>query len=68
MSGTSKIVWDIDKEKLIGDVLGKNKSDFNQILTLYPSIDSAEVIVKPVWRSTFPDKLKDIKVIVNYSQ
>jgi hypothetical protein len=68
LSGTSKIVWNIDSEKLISDVLGKDKKDFNQILTQYPGIDSAEVVVKPVWRKTFPDKLKDIKVIINQPQ
>jgi len=68
LSGTSKIVWNINSEKLIGDVIGKNKKDFNQILLQYPGIDSAEVVVKPVWRKTFPDKLKDIKVIINYPQ
>lgn len=66
LAGTSKIVWKIDSEKLIGDVLGKNKKEFNQTLIQYPGIDSAELVIKPVWRKTFPDKLKDIEVLVNY--
>ncbi|MFH1608486.1 MAG: hypothetical protein ABH951_00500 [Patescibacteria group bacterium] len=66
--GSSNIVWKIDSDKLIGDVLGKDKNDFNQILVQYSSIDSAEVIVKPVWKKTFPNKIKDIKVIINYPE
>jgi hypothetical protein len=68
LSGTSKIVWRVDTEKLLGEVLGRNKTEFNQILTQYTGIDSAELVIKPVWRKTFPDKLKDIKIIVNYPQ
>jgi hypothetical protein len=64
--GNSKIVWRIDTESLLNEVLGRDKKDFNQILTQYANIDSAELVIKPVWRKTFPDKLKDIKILVNY--
>lgn len=68
LSGTSKIVWRVDTDKLLGEVLGRDKKEFNQILTQYTGIDSAELVIKPVWRKTFPDKLKDIKIIVDYPQ
>ena len=65
LSGTAKIVWNIDKEKLVADLLGKSKNDFNQILTQYTNINSANLIIKPIWRSSIPNKSKSIKVIIN---
>ena len=66
LSGAIKIVWKLDVEKLINDLLGKSKKDFNQILLQYPYIDSAESELSPFWKMSFPDNTKDIKVIVNY--
>ena len=68
LSGSSKIVWRLDVNKFTGDLLGKSKSDFTQILTQYPNIDSATLKLSPVWKMTIPDKLKNIKVVVNYPQ
>lgn len=66
LSGTAKIVWNFDGDKLVADLLGKKKKDFNQILSQYPNILSADLVIKPAWKDSFPDKSKDIKIIVNY--
>lgn len=66
LSGNVSIVWKIDQEKFISDLLSKQKSDFNQILSKYPSIDSAELVMRPFWKSSFPDKASKIEIIVNY--
>ncbi|MFA4975537.1 MAG: hypothetical protein WC839_02110 [Candidatus Paceibacterota bacterium] len=66
LSGTPKIVWRVDETKFVADVLGKKKKDFNQILLQYSNIDSAEVVVRPFWKSSFPEKSKSIEVIINY--
>lgn len=66
LSGTAKIVWKVDTDALIADLLGKNKKDFNQILLQYPSIDSADLMLKPIWENSLPSKSKNIKIIVNY--
>jgi hypothetical protein len=66
LSGKAKIVWKFDTDKLASDLLGKSKKDFNQILLQYPNIISAESVINPFWKMSFPDKMKDIKVIVNY--
>ena len=66
LSGTIKIVWMTDGDKLIIDLLSRNKKDFNQILLQYPNIDSADLAIKPFWENSFPSKIKDIKVIINY--
>lgn len=66
LSGSAKIVWQLDTNKFINDLSGKSKKDFNQILLQYPNIDSANLALSPFWRSSIPDKMENIKVIVNY--
>ena len=66
LSGNTKIVWKFDTGKLMGELLGKSKQDFNQILLQYPNIDSADLVVSPIWRNSIPDKSKNIKITVNY--
>jgi len=66
LAGSTKIVWKFDTEKLTADLLGKSKNDFNQILLQYPNIDSAQSVINPFWKRSFPDKFKNIHIIVNY--
>jgi hypothetical protein len=66
LKGDTKIIWKVDEGKLVADLLGKPKKDFANILLQYPNIDSADLVISPFWKTTLPDKTKDIKVIVNY--
>lgn len=66
LSGTPRIVWKVDEAKFTADLLNKKKTDFNQILAQYPSIDSAVLVLRPFWKITFPDKSSSIQIIVNY--
>ncbi|MFA5778308.1 MAG: hypothetical protein WC870_02375 [Candidatus Paceibacterota bacterium] len=66
LSGPAKIVWKLDINKFITDLLGKSKKDFNQVLFQYGNIDSATLIISPVWKRSIPDQSKKIKVIINY--
>lgn len=65
LSGVSKIVWDVDVDGLLADVLGKKKKEFPLILTEYKNLDSANLKVTPPWKLSLPDKTKNIKIIVN---
>lgn len=66
LSGPAKIVWKLDKNKFIADLLGKSKKEFNQILSQYPNIDSATLALSPFWKMSISDQAKKIKVIINY--
>ncbi|OGI60117.1 hypothetical protein A2814_00945 [Candidatus Nomurabacteria bacterium RIFCSPHIGHO2_01_FULL_38_19] len=66
LSGATKVVWKFDEAKLSADLLGKSKKDFGQILAQYSNVESAQLTLSPFWIRSFPDKIKDIKVIVNY--
>ncbi|MDP2789297.1 MAG: hypothetical protein Q8O46_04645 [bacterium] len=68
LSGSSQIIWKLDEEKLVTDMLGKKKNDFNQVLSLYPNVVSAEVTFHPFWKRSFPEKASSIKLIVNYPE
>ena len=66
LSGNPKVIWKVDAGSLAGSLVGSNKKDFNAILSNYPSIASADLSLRPAWKTSFPDKIKDIKVTVNY--
>lgn len=66
LKGTVKVVRKLDESKLAADLLGKPKKDFNKIVAQYPNIDSADLSISPFWKRSLPDKIKNIKVIVNY--
>lgn len=66
LKGDAKVVWRFDEEKLATDLIRKSKDEFNKVLLQYPNIDSAESNITPFWKSSFPDKLEDIHIIVNY--
>jgi hypothetical protein len=68
LSGNLKIIWKVDETKLISDILGRPKKEFSSILSGYPNIDSAQLGLRPFWKSTVPTKASDIKVIVNYPE
>lgn len=62
LSGNAHIVWLFDQNQLKDDLVGKAKGAFQTILTGYPSIDEAQIVLRPFWRQTFPEKADDIKV------
>ena len=66
LSGPFVIVWKVDEDKFLNDILGKNKADFNQILSQYQNIDSASLTLSPFWRRSIPENKKDVQIIVNY--
>ena len=68
LSGSAKIVSKLDVNKFVGELLGKSKKDFNQILSQYGNIDSAILTLSPMWKMSIPDQAKNIKVIVNYPE
>ena len=66
LSGTAKVVWKFDDATFAESLLGKSRSEFNDILASYKNIDSAELALSPFWVRSIPGKLEDINVIVNY--
>lgn len=66
LSGAPKLVWRVDENKLLGDLMGRSKKDISQILTNYTNIVTGSVSLKPFWRNSLPEKRGDIKLIIEY--
>lgn len=64
LKGAATAVWQFDENKLKTELVGKNKSDLPSIIVKYPSIIKASVIIKPFWKSEFPQSTSKIKITV----
>ncbi|MCH7756715.1 hypothetical protein IIC45_01365 [Patescibacteria group bacterium] len=62
LSGNATLVWLFDEAKLKDDLAGRDKRAIYTILSGYPSIERAEVIIRPFWRQSFPDAIEDITI------
>jgi len=62
VSGATMAVWKTDELALKADLAGRNKKELPSILTNFPTIVSATPILRPFWRSTFPDDATSIVV------
>src|ERR1035437_5281502 len=47
LGGSPEVVWKVDQAKLVSDLLGQPKKNFDQILSNYPNIDSAQLSIRP---------------------
>ncbi len=64
--GNVKVIWIVDTEELAQTLMGISKKDLKNTLAKYPNIASADSSIRPAWKSSFPEKRKNIKIIVNY--
>lgn len=55
MSGSVVFVGDIDTEKIRTELAGKKKKDFATIITEKDNVYKANAIVRPMWKSLFPE-------------
>ena len=63
LSGTPRIIWRVDEAKFTADLLNKKKSNFNQILSQYSNIDTAVLVIRPFWKTSFLTKVKTYKLL-----
>jgi len=64
LNDTVNFVWNVNKDKLVFDLVGRRKRDFVDIIKKYPSISSASLKMSPFWRWKMPEVGEDIKVII----
>lgn len=62
ITGAANFIWEYDEEQLRQDLLGREDEALPTILSAYPGIERAEVIVRPFWRSTFPEEAEEIAI------
>ena len=64
LSGTAKLIWQIDASKIAGAVAGKTRDSAQSILAGFPEVENATLILRPFWSSTFPQDPSHIHVTV----
>jgi hypothetical protein len=62
LTGNMKMIWLHDEARLRADLAGRAKDALPTILSGYPSIQEAEVSLRPFWRQTFPEDMEDITI------
>lgn len=67
INGETRLVWQFDDSELRNDFANQKKDAIDFVLTDYPSIERAEVVMRPFWKRAFPedpDKINIETVIV----
>lgn len=62
------VVWEINDTELQDVLAGTRKKDFESKMLEFKNIESAELSLKPFWRTTFPEKVSAIKIINTFNQ
>lgn len=60
--GTPHIEWTFDEMRLKEDLAGQLKSDIDTILSRYPGIEGAEIVIRPFWKDRFPQRSERITI------
>ncbi len=63
VKGMAQFKWILDETQLKKDLAGREKRALPTILSGYPSIAKAEVVIRPFWKTSFPNKPGDIKIV-----
>lgn len=67
-SGNGEMVWTFDQERLKADLSGKSRTETDMVLSGYPSIERAEIVLRPFWKRSFPDDTGDIEVEIKLGE
>lgn len=60
--GSALLVWRTDEVALESDLLGRGKKDVTSILKNYPTIASADAILRPFWKRSFPEEAEKVTI------
>ncbi|MFM7088718.1 MAG: hypothetical protein ACKOW9_04280 [Candidatus Paceibacterota bacterium] len=68
LNGSLDVVYQLDTLEIAKQLMGREKSEFKNILAENTRIDSAELVLRPMWQNSLPEKLSRIKVTINEGQ
>jgi hypothetical protein len=63
ISGSVPVTWYFNEQKLTEDLAGKSKDSLSSVLAAYTGIEEAEAIVRPFWKTSFPEEPAEIAVV-----
>lgn len=64
LEGAQKLVWSVDKSSIIDMLVGQKKNTLDTLLADVTSIDTANVVIRPFWKQSFPTDPKRITIEV----
>jgi len=62
LNGTARLVWEVNADKVQSAVAGKRRTESQVVFLADPGIERARFVIRPFWRSKFPDDPRKIKV------
>lgn len=68
LSGNTTILWQVDPAKIAGAVAGKSRSSAETLISGFPEVEKATFVLRPFWKSSFPDDPAKIKVTVQNAE
>ena len=68
LKGTAHLVAEFNEGDLRGDLVGKSRAGLPTILSGYPGIERAEVVMRPFWKRSFPENPEDIELKISLGQ
>ena len=63
VTGNAELVWNLDKRALADELKGVSRKAFSEIMERHEEINSVDLVIRPLWKRSFPDDPRDIKVI-----
>ncbi len=64
LSGPVTIVWSVNKTRIAAAVAGRSRDDAKTIISTFPSVQKAYIVLRPFWFTTFPKDPNRITVLV----
>lgn len=64
LSGNATILWNVDPSKISGAVAGKSRTAAETVLSGFPEVERASLVLRPFWKTSFPADPAKIKVQV----
>ncbi len=62
LSGSALLVYEIDPSRIASAIAGKSRASAEVVLTNFPEIKKARLILRPFWRQSFPEDPASITV------
>lgn len=62
LSGTPSFVWVVDQDTIKKSLISIPKSNFNAVMGQFSTIERAKGVMRPFWKTSYPDDPADISV------
>jgi hypothetical protein len=68
LSGTATVLWQVDESKISAAVAGKSRTSAETVLSGFPEVERASLVLRPFWSTSFPADPAKIKVSVSNAE